>query len=91
MGQGWRSQPLPEDWPRLRALVMARDGGRCTSCGARAEQVDHIRPAYLGGTDHPTNLTALCVPCHRSKTGREARAAQGFRKRPPEPHPGLLG
>ena len=89
MGQGWRSQPLPEDWPRLRALVMARDGGRCTACGARAEQVDHIRPAYLGGTDHPTNLTALCVPCHRTKTGREAQAARPQRKRPPEGHPGL--
>lgn len=91
MGQGWRTAPLPDGWADLRARILSRDGGRCRTCGAIATQVDHIIPAHQGGTDHPTNLASICVPCHRSKTGREARAAQGFRKRPPEPHPGLLG
>ena len=91
MGQGWRTHPLPPDWPAIRAGILHRDRGRCQTCGAKATQVDHVLPAHQGGTDHPTNLAAICDPCHRSKTGREARARQGSRKRPPEAHPGLLG
>lgn len=84
-----RSAPLPRDWPSIRRAVLERDGWRCYRCGAAADEVDHVVPAYLGGTDDPSNLAAICRRCHAQKTGREARAAQPSRRRPPEPHPGL--
>lgn len=92
MGRGWRSHPLPADWPQLRATTLHEHRGRCHVCGQRgATEVDHIIPAYRGGTDHPTNLAPIHTQCHRTKTGREAQAARPQRKRPPEQHPGLTG
>ncbi|MGE4652537.1 MAG: HNH endonuclease signature motif containing protein [Myxococcota bacterium] len=35
-------------------------------------ELDHIVPLVEGGSHHPTNLQTLCVPCHRSKSVREA-------------------
>ena len=34
------------------------------SCGEPADEVHHIRPRHLGGTDHPRNLVPLCEACH---------------------------
>ena len=91
MGQGWRTHPLPPDWPTIRAGILHRDKARCHACGqGGATEVDHIVPASQGGTDHPTNLAPIHTICHRTKTAREARAAQPQRKRPPEQHPGLI-
>lgn len=86
-----REVPLPRGWRRLRRDVLERDGERCYRCGAPADEVDHIVPASRGGTDHPSNLAAICRRCHAQKTGREAQAARPRRRRPPEPHPGLVG
>jgi 5-methylcytosine-specific restriction protein A len=33
--------------------------------------IDHIVPLYLGGTEEPDNLQALCPGCHRRKTDQE--------------------
>lgn len=54
-------------WARLRVLVFARDGYRCQlvlspKCTGKAEQLDHIVPQELGGTDDPENLQAACAP-----------------------------
>ncbi|HXF71674.1 MAG TPA: HNH endonuclease [Actinomycetota bacterium] len=86
-----RSSPLPEGWDRLRREVLERDSWRCYHCGGPATEVDHIVPAQRGGTDDPSNLAAICSRCHARKTGREAQAARPCRRRPPEPHPGLVG
>lgn len=54
-------------WRKLRELVLARDGYRCTyrDANGRCEttrplHVDHIVPVAHGGTDDPTNLRTLC-------------------------------
>lgn len=96
-----RRDTLPPDWPALRRLVLARDSYRCRwiehnrRCPVTATDVDHID--RLGG-DHPSNLRALCGPHHQRKSSREGgvaagaarRARKAARKRPPEPHPGLI-
>lgn len=93
VSQGRRTAPLPPDWPITRARILERDNNRCHVCdGPGAAEVDHVIPAAEGGTDNDTNLAAIHVSCHRSKTGREAsraRARRYDRRHPPEDHPGL--
>ena|ERR1700730_6903056 len=70
-----------QEWKRLRADVLKRDGYRCTwpTCSSpnRGEGgrlvVDHIIERRAGGVDHPSNLRTLCSLCdgrrHASKGG----------------------
>ncbi len=51
-------------WRALRAQVLARDRYTCRECGKPAEHVDHIISVASGGTDHPSNVRALCAPCN---------------------------
>ena len=52
----------------VRAVVWARDGGRCTACGATTElQFDHVIPLSLGGSSTEANVQLLCGPCNRAK------------------------
>ena len=87
-----RTQPLPPHWPTIRLHILTRDHHTCQlhypDCTTTATEVDHITPATNNGTDHPTNLHAVCTNCHATKTGREARATQPNRQRPAETHPG---
>ncbi len=78
------------NWAEQRDLARARDGYRCTQCGAperagRQHDVHHIRPfrsfGYRPGQNEAylaanqlANLRTLCRPCHR-------RAEQGVRLR----------
>lgn len=93
MSQGRRTQPLPRGWERLRRYVLVRDDYVCYVCGGPgADAVDHVVPASRGGMDDLSNLRAIHeIPCHQRKTALEANDAQPRRKRPPEPHPGLIG
>lgn len=94
MSQGRRSLPLPSGWARTRRYILQRDDGRCYLCGRPATHVDHIVPVCDGGTDDESNLAAICASCHARKTAAEANrhnAAAKPRRRPPTPHPGLLG
>ena len=56
-----------EDWRRLRAAALARDGWRCTAAGCQdaAQVVDHIRRrAHLSmvtEADCLPNLRSLCA------------------------------
>ena len=37
------------------------------NCGRVAVDLDHVIPKSLGGSDHPTNLRAVCRSCHDKK------------------------
>ncbi|WP_350029168.1 HNH endonuclease signature motif containing protein [Caballeronia sp. ATUFL_F1_KS39] len=63
-------------WQRIR-LRQLKAHPLCAACLAaglvtQADEVDHIIPLYKGGTDRPTNLQSLCVPCHDAKTRDDA-------------------
>lgn len=90
-----RASRLPSNWGSIRLAVLRRDGYKCTSCGARASQVDHVEP----GDDHGMeNLQSLCRFCHDVKTRREGAEAQrrhraylrSLTRRKPERSPGEL-
>ena len=59
-------------WRRVRAAVIARDGGACVDCAATGVrlEVHHVTPKRHGGTDDPTNLVSLCHPCHANAARR---------------------
>lgn len=84
-----RRARLPKDWPAIRQRILRRDGYRCRLCGAPASDVDHIE---RGDNHDPSNLRALCKPCHTRKSAEEGRQAQGFGLRygEREAHPGLI-
>jgi 5-methylcytosine-specific restriction endonuclease McrA len=60
--------------PKLRALVMERDGFRCRRCGSGPKEarlvVDHIVPVIRGGSGDEANLQVLCEDCNIGKKDR---------------------
>jgi hypothetical protein len=79
------SEYLASDlWDRIRSQVLARDGGKCKSCGKPANQVHHSQYNYetLAGISL-IHLQAVCRKCHfSSHSQRRAR-----RIRPTENQP----
>jgi 5-methylcytosine-specific restriction endonuclease McrA len=70
-----------ERWvrPRLRWLVLERDGHRCVGCGRGGAEgatleIDHIVPVAAGGRSELSNLRVLCEACNRG------RGAPGLRR-----------
>ncbi len=57
-------------WRTLRDGVLHRDNHICRRCGRPASHIDHITPIAAGGTDHPSNLQALCGVCNLAKGAR---------------------
>lgn len=92
---GWRSTPLPADWPRIRKRVMKRDGGICTAilangtrCHGKATDVHHLGSP----NDHSeSNLTAVCAWHHKRLTSAQANAKRKrvTQRYPSEKHPGV--
>jgi 5-methylcytosine-specific restriction endonuclease McrA len=83
-----RKARLPANWPKLRLYILDRDGHVCHVCRRPgADQVDHVVP---GDNHDETNLAAIHSWCHLRKSSAEGLAARPKRRRPPEPHPGLL-
>ncbi|HEX6990371.1 MAG TPA: HNH endonuclease signature motif containing protein [Gemmatimonadales bacterium] len=83
--------------------MLARDGHACQwpishlpgdICGKPARNVDHIVPAHISNNDDESNLWSLCDHHTRRKDssegGRAAWRNRPRRKRPPEPHPGVI-
>ncbi|WP_443047854.1 HNH endonuclease [Streptomyces sp. H39-S7] len=69
-----RNQARHAGWSRLRLQILRRDSYHCYLCGSpKANEVDHIIPVALGGTDDPLNLAACCKTCHKAKSVRESQ------------------
>jgi 5-methylcytosine-specific restriction endonuclease McrA len=68
-----------EAWRKLRRWVLNRYPlcAECLKIGRSepATDVHHITPKRLGGTNHPSNLQALCHSCHSRETARERAEA----------------
>lgn len=65
---GWR-RPRRSAIPHaVRRAVYERDGNHCVQCGRRDRlSLDHVWPFSRGGSDDPSNLQTLCLPCNWSK------------------------
>jgi 5-methylcytosine-specific restriction protein A len=98
-----RREELPPDWPATVLRILTRDHHRCQwirndtgrRCLKPARDVDHRTPHSEGGTDHDTNLWALCGYHHDRKSGREGGIASGKSRRATRTarraaHPGLV-
>jgi 5-methylcytosine-specific restriction endonuclease McrA len=59
-----------------------------------ADEVDHVVPRYLGGSDEAENLRPIHKACHARKSSSEGHARRrelaARRKRPQPKHPGSL-
>lgn len=63
-----KANPIGKDF---RAWIIARDGGRCLTCGTMEHlTVDHILPILRGGKTDPDNLQTLCRTCNSRKGAR---------------------
>lgn len=75
---GGRSRTGSPEYKRWRAAVMTRDGWRCQiggrGCLGAATQADHVRNVkrFPELEFAVSNGQAVCVPCHKAKTQREA-------------------
>ena len=72
-------------WRRLRLIVIAQSGGICAIGGepftpGERIHVDHIKPVAFGGTDHPSNLRAVCAK-HNMQRGVKPAAGDRPRSR----------
>jgi len=58
-------------WPRslkyTKRWVLQRDRYTCAYCGEPANEVDHVIPRHLNGSDFPSNLVASCRRCNNLK------------------------
>lgn len=66
-------------WMKIRRAVMVRDQFACQACGrvGTDHEVDHVVPLEQGGSNDMSNLSLLCVECHKAKTASEATRRAG--------------
>lgn len=57
---------------KLRREILKDKPACALGCGRPATCADHVKPLSLGGETVRSNIQALCEPCHRSKSSREA-------------------
>ncbi len=50
-------------WKRVRAGAIARAGGKCHACPAKATEAHHLNYERLGA-ELPGDVIALCSACH---------------------------
>lgn len=59
-----------QNWKKLRAAVIKRDGLACRVCGvSRALDLHHILMRSLGGADRLENVCFVCRDCHKAIHG----------------------
>lgn len=75
-GDTWGSGRGGRPWRRKREAILIRDHYTCRVCGLTTKdlEVDHVINVAQGGTDDDSNLQAICIPCHKSKTAIESTA-----------------
>lgn len=63
-------QTTPGVTPQLRERILTRDRHTCGYCGTTTGpfHIDHIIPAWHGGTSQPLNLVTACIPCNTTKS-----------------------
>ena len=52
----------------LKEFIFSKTKGRCSYCGGKAEEIDHIVPRSNGGTNSSYNLTPACRSCNEKKS-----------------------
>jgi hypothetical protein len=70
-------------WKTQRLIVLRRDSYICAYCGEPANEVDHIQPRVIGGTDDLDNLVAACRRCNAMKGKRSEALFLGQSSTPP--------
>ena len=80
-GKSRHERGYGNDWEKDRKNALLRDEYICQDCKeegiyTRGEEVDHVIPKYLGGTNALSNLRTLCKPHHKIKSLREAKEAR---------------
>ena len=63
---------------KLRCAAAAN--WRCAKCDCTVDafyEIDHVVPLHMGGSNATTNLTVLCLYCHKEKTYNEMLALHG--------------
>ena len=66
IGTAYQQGPLYNT--NLREFVFSRTNGRCSYCGAKATEIDHIIAKANGGTNSTFNLTPACKSCNQKKS-----------------------
>lgn len=64
--------------PRLRAMILERDGFACVKCGNVAQDgiklhIGHIVPVCQGGTNDESNLQTECAECNLGTGGKRQK------------------
>ena len=65
IGIGYQQGPLYQT--KLREFIFSKTNGRCSYCGAKATEIDHVIPRANGGTNSTYNLTPACRSCNELK------------------------
>ena len=66
IGTGYQQGPLYNT--NLRKFIFSKTNGRCSYCGAKATEIDHIVPRAKGGSNSTYNLTPACSSCNKKKS-----------------------
>ena len=66
IGTDYQQGPLYDT--NLREFIFSKTKGRCSYCGAKAEEIDHIIARSNGGTNSSYNLTPACRSCNEKKS-----------------------
>jgi 5-methylcytosine-specific restriction endonuclease McrA len=84
-------------WHEFRAYRVQREAlfawpRRCTYCGVRAENADHVVPRSQGGVEMLDNLAPACTRCNQDKGSRtpEQWVAWRVSRGLPWPMPGAV-
>ena len=65
-GSDYQQGPLYDT--NLRDFIFSKTKGRCSYCGEKAEEIDHIISRSNGGTNSTYNLTPACRSCNEKKS-----------------------